>query len=51
MHTHVLPAGTTGRAPLAVDVSPESLTIEVTGSEGKVDAMLEAHPLYPGLEY
>ncbi len=24
-----------------VDVSPESLTIEVTGSEGKVDAMLE----------
>ena len=24
-----------------VDVSPESLTIEVTGSEGKIDAMLE----------
>jgi len=24
-----------------VDVSPESMTIEVTGSEGKVDAMLE----------
>jgi acetolactate synthase-1/3 small subunit len=24
-----------------VDVSPDSLTIEVTGSEGKVDAMLE----------
>lgn len=24
-----------------VDVSPESMTIEVTGSEGKIDAMLE----------
>ena len=24
-----------------VDVSPENMTIEVTGSEGKVDAMLE----------
>lgn len=31
---------TTFRAKI-VDVSPESLTIEVTGSEGKVDAMLE----------
>jgi acetolactate synthase-1/3 small subunit len=24
-----------------VDVSPETMTIEVTGSEGKIDAMLE----------
>jgi len=31
---------TTFRAKI-VDVSPDSLTIEVTGSEGKIDAMLE----------
>ena len=48
MHTHVLPAGTTGRAPLAVDVSPESANWTYSGLKIAVLGAGESYALATG---